>query len=130
MDVVFVRFSGVDEARIADVFSCAQDSEIYPYQGTVALDDPRYLDFLKPLSASPESDVARAWRDAEIARVSWLRDRHRDEVEIGDETTLTAEQYAELLAYIRTLRDWPATAEFPAEVSRPVVPEWVAGQIP
>lgn len=75
----------------------------------------------------PEAD-ARAWRDIEIERVAWLRDRHRDESEIGGDKKLSAEQYAELLAYIKALRDWPATDEFPAEESRPLAPDWVASQ--
>lgn len=128
METIFVRFSDAEETRIADVFSCVQESEIYPFQGTVTLDDPRYVDFLAPLSTSPDLDVARAWRDAEIVRVIWLRDRHRDETELGSDTTLTSEQYIELLGYIKALRDWPAQVEFPAEESRPVVPEWVASQ--
>lgn len=129
METIFVRFSDAEETRIADVFSCAQDSEIYPYQGTVTLNDPRYVDFLSPLSISPDLDAARAWRDAEIIRVTWLRDRHRDEIEIGSDTTLTAEQYAELLAYIKALRDWPTAVEFPVEESKPKVPEWVQSQV-
>jgi hypothetical protein len=98
----------------------------------VADDDSRYLNFLALQSMSPvDPDAAdRIWRDAEIVRVAWLRDRHRDEVEMGAETTISTEQYVELLAYIKALRDWPATAEFPAEESRPVVPEWVASQAP
>lgn len=128
METIFVRFSDAEETRIADVFSCVQESEIYPFQGTVTLDDPRYVDFLAPLSTSPDLDVARAWRDAEIVRVIWLRDRHRDEVEISEETTISAEQYAELLMYIKALRDWPATPDFPSEGSRPLAPEWVANQ--
>ncbi|MBC3207929.1 hypothetical protein HU755_14095 [Pseudomonas sp. SWRI111] len=92
--------------------------------------DPRFVAYVAgtTFAVFPESDAARAWRDAEVIRVTWLRDRHRDENEIGSDTTLTAEQYAELLAYIKALRDWPAALEFPAEESRPVVPEWVASQ--
>ncbi|MDZ3825614.1 phage tail assembly chaperone [Pseudomonas monsensis] len=130
---VFVRFADASETRVTDEFGGLQDIEHYPHQGVIDEDDPRYLDFLALIAAVREKgpDVsARAWRDAEILRVSWLRDRHRDEVEIGAETTLTAEQYAELLAYIKALRDWPAAADFPVEASRPVVPEWVASQTP
>lgn len=36
--------------------------------------------------------------------------RHRDQVEVGGETTLTAEQFLELLAYRQALRDWPDAA--------------------
>ncbi len=67
----------------------------------------------------------RAWRDAQVQSVEWLRNRHRDEVEQGIETTLSTEQYEELLAYIQALRDWPTAAGFPDTVNRPVVPAWV-----
>lgn len=67
----------------------------------------------------------RAWRDAQVQSVEWLRNRHRDEVEQGIETTLSTEQYEELLAYIQALRDWPTAAGFPDAVNRPAVPVWV-----
>jgi hypothetical protein len=73
----------------------------------------------------PDAD-ARAWRDAEIARIAWLRDRHRDELEMSAETTITTEQYVELLAYIKALRDWPQSSTFPAEEERPVAPQWLS----
>jgi hypothetical protein len=76
------------------------------------------------------SGEERSWRDAEIDRVKWLRERHRDQLEIGEQTTLAPEQFNELLIYVQSLRDWPAMPEFPAEESRPVVPDWVAAQIP
>jgi len=76
-----------------------------------------------------EQAAERAWRDMQIASVEWLRNRHRDQLEIGAPTTLTAGQYQELLAYMQTLRDWPQSAEFPAQEYRPQPPEWLAGQL-
>jgi len=70
----------------------------------------------------------RAWRDAEIERVKWLRERHRDQLEIDEQTTLTADQFTELLVYVQRLRDWPQSPEFPTQEFRPVVPDWVATQ--
>lgn len=70
----------------------------------------------------------RIWRDREIERIKWLRERHRDEMELLSHTTLMADQYNELLVYMQHLRDWPASAEFPAQSSRPDVPEWIATQ--
>ena len=116
----------ISEARYQEVIGS-------PAPGKVRSID---ADGLPILIDSPEqgldelSSAEREWRDAEIVRVIWLRDRHRDEVEMGAETTISAEQYVELLAYIKALRDWPATTEFPAEESRPVVPEWVTSQAP
>lgn len=72
------------------------------------------------------SAVERAWRSAEINRISWLRDRHRDEIETGTETTIDAEQYAQLHQYIQALRDWPDAAAFPDTTQRPATPTWLA----
>ncbi|MGH8381030.1 phage tail assembly chaperone [Pseudomonas sp.] len=70
----------------------------------------------------------RAWRDAELANLVWLRDRHRDQLEIGAATTLTAEQFTELLTYMQALRDWPQSEQFPEIEHRPVAPPWIAEQ--
>jgi hypothetical protein len=68
----------------------------------------------------------RAWRDGELAEQVWLRDRHRDQIELGVETTLTAEQFTELLAYMQALRDWPQSEAFPDSSVRPVAPDFLA----
>jgi hypothetical protein len=120
----------VDRVGLAE-FCCLQDETVWPGVIEVDADDPRYLTYLESLRPVPlvESDaIERAWRDAEIVRVVWVRDRHRDEVELAVPTTITAEQYTELLAYIRALRDWPAGAEFPAVDHRPPAPEWIVEQ--
>lgn len=75
------------------------------------------------------SEFARGWRDVQIARVNWLRERHRDQVEMGQQPTLTPEQFSELLSYVRSLRDWPQLPGFPSADSRPIEPDWVAEQI-
>lgn len=72
-----------------------------------------------------ETAMERGWRDGEIVRVSWLRDRHRDELEQELQTTLTAQQYDELQLYIQALRDWPADPKFPQAGDRPVIPAWL-----
>lgn len=72
--------------------------------------------------------LERQWRDAELQAVAWLRERHRDQLDGGAETTLTAEQFSELLVYIQALRDWPQSQAFPAFEQRPVAPPWVAQQ--
>ncbi|OLY76455.1 hypothetical protein AU074_18355 [Pseudomonas sp. ATCC PTA-122608] len=70
----------------------------------------------------------RLWRDTEIEAVKWLRERHRDQQEIGVAPTLSAIQFHELLVYIQALRDWPQASAFPASDERPGVPEWIADQ--
>lgn len=67
----------------------------------------------------------RYWRDKCLATTDSLVVRHRDEIEAGAETTLTAQQYRELQAWRLELRRWPESAAFPAEASRPDAPEWV-----
>jgi hypothetical protein len=68
----------------------------------------------------------RLWRDAEIQRVSWLRERHRDQLDMGLKTALSSEQFSALLDYIQALRDWPQVDSFPATAKRPVTLPWLA----
>lgn len=76
---------------------------------------------------SPEqlAMVERAWRDLQLTATDSVVTRHRDELEEGSPTSLTAEQYAELQAYRRQLRDWPEVGEFPLSEHRPQVPAWL-----
>jgi len=67
----------------------------------------------------------RAWRDAELAARQWLRDRHRDEQDLGRATTLSEAQFAELLDYLQKLRDWPQAEAFPDSTQRPTPPDWI-----
>ncbi len=68
----------------------------------------------------------RAWRDVQLSQAAVLRDRHRDQVEIGAETALSSEQFTELLVYMQALRDWPQSLEFPNSEDRPHAPAWIA----
>lgn len=76
---------------------------------------------------SPEQAAAdeRAWRDTELAAQVWVRDRHRDQQELAVVTTLAAEQFTELLAYMQALRDWPQSDAFPDSSARPVPPAFL-----
>ena len=98
-----------------------------PVPGMVRSHDAEGLPILIEPNTMPEDLLRdeRAWRDAEIERVKWLRERHRDEIEIGLETTIKAEQYTELLAYIQALRDWPDLPDFPNQQSRPEPALWM-----
>lgn len=75
------------------------------------------------LNLEQKSELGRNWRDIELIKTDSLVSRHRDEVEEGIETTLTADQYKQLQTYRRQLRDWTATADFP-EI-RPTAPDWL-----
>lgn len=72
--------------------------------------------------------IERAWRDGAISATEWLSTRHREEVDGGRVTTLTPEQYVELLDYRQDLRDWPESSDFPDSEHRPVEPAWIAAQ--
>lgn len=71
---------------------------------------------------------ARSWRDNQLTAVTWLRDRHRDQLEMMAPTTLDHEQYLALLTYMQALRDWPQSAQFPNAEHQPSAPLWLAEQ--
>jgi hypothetical protein len=73
-----------------------------------------------------EQAAERAWRDGLLGGLFAARDRHRDELDLGIATTLTPDQFADLLAYIQQLRDWPQSEQFPVVESRPSPPAWLA----
>lgn len=78
------------------------------------------------IGLSERAAAERQWRDVEISRVRWLRERHRDEVDLDLATTLSGEQFRELLTYVQALRDWPQSNAFPASEQRPAAPSWLA----
>ena len=89
---------------------------------------PGWIEIDKPPPEVAVPDLAaqeRAWRDIELSSVMWLRERHRDQLEIGTTTTLAPVQFAELLTYIQALRDWPQSDVFPDSTGRPVPPAWL-----
>ncbi len=101
-----------------------------PPAGKIRAHDENGLPYLvdAPVQAFDPDAHEREWRDAALASVMWLRERHRDQVEISEQTTLTAEQFAELLVYMQALRDWPQSPDFPDVEHRPVAPAWIAEQ--
>ena len=106
----------------------SQDAFILP--GLTPMTDAEVQAHIARVSAPQPvpTDVERQWRDAELLAVVWLRDRHRDQMDLGVETILTPEQFAELLAYMQALRDWPQSETFPNSEHRPVAPPWIADQ--
>lgn len=80
------------------------------------------------LSPGQIADNERAWRDGQLSSVKWLRERHRDQQDIGGACTLTDDQFQELLVYMQSLRDWPQSPGFPEQTLRPVPPDWIASQ--
>ena len=94
----------------------------------ITSDADGYPVLVDPPPPSPEylAAIERAWRDGQLAATDGVVARHRDELEAAGVTTLTPEQYTELQAYRRQLRDWPQTGEFPMLDHRPTAPEWLA----
>jgi len=88
----------------------------------------RYVNavFVEPVQSRQDKEtIERAWRDAEITLYQWLRDRHRDELDLGRPTTFSDVQFLELLNYLQRLRDWPQDQHFPDRSARPVSPDWI-----
>ncbi|WP_454870020.1 phage tail assembly chaperone [Pseudomonas lini] len=85
---------------------------------------------IDPPAQSPEffAEIERAWRDGQLAVTDGMVARHRDELEDVSETTLSVEQYSELQAYRRALRNWPQVGEFPLADHRPTAPSWLSEQ--
>ncbi|MGY2363467.1 phage tail assembly chaperone [Pseudomonas azotoformans] len=81
-----------------------------------------------PPTDEEKASKERGWRDIEVSRAAVLRDRHRDQLEIGADTALTSDQFTELLMYMQALRDWPQSSHFPDAEHRPVAPAWITGK--
>lgn len=101
-----------------------------PPPGKVRAHDARGLPYLvdAPEVVPNLATQERGWRDTELTSVMWLRERHRDQLEVEAPTTLTSEQFKELLVYLQVLRDWPQSPDFPLIEHRPVAPPWIAEQ--
>ncbi len=87
----------------------------------------------KPVLADPPAPTAeqlaasaRLQRDTLVGQIDWIVARHRDQVEGSLKTSLTSAQYSALMAYRQALRDVPLQKGFPAAVSWPAPPDWLA----
>lgn len=102
-----------------------------PPPGKVRAHDAQGLPYLvdAPEVVPDPAAQEREWRDAELASVMWLRERHRDQLEIEAPKSIDVEQFKELLVYMQALRDWPQSHDFPGSQHRPIPPAWVAGHI-
>lgn len=120
-DVVEVSES-VWQALLNELSTSPKKMSSRPNGQPVLIDPP-------PLDAEALTAAERAWRDAQLALTDPLVSRHRDEIEEGGETALTLEQYAQLQAYRRLLRDWPQGEQFPLIDRRPIAPPWLIEQI-
>ena len=100
-----------------------------PAPGKVRSHDKSGLPILidpPPASDAELAAIERQWRDGKVGETEWLVARHRDEQDMQLSTTLTPEQFSELLAYRQGLRDWPQSELFPGIEHRPQPPTWLA----
>lgn len=121
-------------------FNNPKTGEVYAYDDDapahfifdwlVPMSDAEVQTYIASAAASlpPNEGDERKWRNAELVAIMWLRDRHRDQLETGVETTLTVEQFKELLLYMQALRDWPQSPYFPDNQYRPTEPPWLPEQ--
>ncbi|MBA1195531.1 hypothetical protein G7011_00185 [Pseudomonas plecoglossicida] len=110
---------GSEDEFIAAALSPMTDAEV-----DLHLNPPE-----RPRTADQVEAEERAWRDAAVNSVLWLRERHRDEQDLGRTTTLSAAEFSELLNYLQELRDWPQSEQFPVIEHRPSAPTWLADQV-
>jgi hypothetical protein len=82
-----------------------------------------------PLSMAQLNDLERDWRNVQLSLTDGVVTRHRDEIEEGTSTTLSADQYTDLQSYRRLLRAWPEAADFPYASNRPPAPIWLVEHI-
>ncbi|UZD97405.1 phage tail assembly chaperone [Pseudomonas corrugata] len=102
-----------------------------PLAGKTRSHDATGLPILIDLPAATTEELAateRKWRDAQVTATEWLMTRHRDEQDMQVPTTLTDEQFAQLLSYRQELRDWPQAPAFPDQAGRPLALSWLSSQ--
>ncbi|HEY0288567.1 MAG TPA: phage tail protein [Pseudomonas sp.] len=90
--------------------------------GPVLLDPP-------PPSAEVLKANELAWRNVAMSQTESLIARHRDELDAGAATTLTADEFKQLQQYRLSLRAWPDAVGFPDAFKRPAPPDWLAAQL-
>ena len=77
----------------------------------------------QPAPISPDISIEiRLKRDQLLSDTQWLVQRHRDQIEVAEPTTLTSDQYKALLTYRQALRDVPTQTGFPDDIIFPKYP--------
>lgn len=88
------------------------------YPGGTYLDEDEYGNPIRVPYPTQNPTVVKAKdvrkeRDAALLTTDGIVERHRDQKELGGITSLTEEQYHELLMYRQQLRDLPTQPGFP-----------------
>ncbi|WP_042266773.1 tail fiber assembly protein [Paraburkholderia heleia] len=116
-DAQYVKLTAAQYSAMLEGQSTGKKPSIDADGNPVLLDPP-------PPTDDAIAELKRTERNAAIMATDWIVARHQDELALGGATTLTADQYASLLAYRKTLRDLPDLAEWPS-VDLPAVPDFV-----
>lgn len=69
--------------------------------------------------AAAQAGEVRGERDRRLGDTDWLVSRHREEMDLGAEQSLSVDQFKRLLAYRNALRDVPGQAGFPSIIEWP-----------
>ena len=78
---------------------------------------------LTPVEVPLNILVLKDTRSNLLSRSDWLTTRHRDQLEANIPTSLTSEQFSELLTYRQALRDWPVSGDY--NEPYPAQPGWM-----
>lgn len=63
---------------------------------------------------------ANLWRTAMLNKTDGIVARHRDQIDMEEDTTLTGAEFKELLQFRKSIRDWPDEKTYPK--TRPSTP--------
>lgn len=112
---MFVQFSDDTHTRIVSVFANAQDPEIYPNQGEVEEDDPRYQAFIHP-ELQPENilKAKQAQKAERLAQASQAMTPFFLALQLGDASDDEALKAKEWQTYYRALSAVDVTVQAPA----------------
>jgi hypothetical protein len=111
-----------DIATLSRADHAAILNEIASGRVLTANDDGAPITITPPAPSAEQLAIeARRRRDAEIAAVRWLLERHRDEQALQIATTLTPEDYRLVQEHVQALRDVPEQDGFPVAIDWPVL---------
>lgn len=76
-----------------------------------------------PRNLQGTPDQRKAQRGNLLSGSDWYSTRHRDQLGAGIPTSLTAQQFTDLMTYRQALRDWPTSGDFNQPF--PTKPSWM-----
>lgn len=119
------KFKAEELPEFAPDFEAVEITDLAPMPNEGDLWDGQQFTVPPPPIMEDRSTVLRRLRDHLIERTDWLVQRHRDELDMKHETTLSAASFAALLEYRQALRDLPVAAGFP-NLEMPSMPDGIA----